>query len=284
MLDAANPGSKIIVGIFRNQAIFQAYAFCGDFCLGIAKRLAKANPNLFRDQIHAFMAPHPGNAGRYAVFHLDPGIYFHQEWLALAGNNPFPGADIVIANLFGHGQGILDNICQDAVGVKGIFQRFRRETGRDLDAFLQPRGLDRAVSGAEMNRIQAAAVGYYLDFKMIEIRNSLLNQNALVLELPEGIIANPAVNRTELVRIVNFLNSHAATAGRGLYQNQGPFNALPFLKLENRLGNMLGFHFVINRPVRTRNSRNAKASGQAFCIDLVPKLANDFPRRPNEDH
>ncbi len=52
--------------------------------------------------------------------------------------------------------------------------------------FCSPRGLDRAVSGAEMNRIQTAAVGYYLDFKMIEIRNSLLNQNALVLELPEG--------------------------------------------------------------------------------------------------
>ncbi len=56
------------------------------FRLGIAKRLAKANPNLFRDQIHAFMAPHPGNAGRYAVFSTWILVFiFHQEWLAPCG-------------------------------------------------------------------------------------------------------------------------------------------------------------------------------------------------------
>ena len=194
-----------------------------------------------------------------------------------------PRCRFVIAHLAGHGQGIVHDIRKHAARVERVFQFVRREAGRDLDAFLQARGLDGAVARAEVHGVRARAVRNDLHFQVVEIRDALLNEHAFVLELAQGVIADAPVDRTELVRVVDFLDAHAAAARRGLDQHQRALDALLFLEFKDRLGDALGLHLVVNGAVRTGHRGHAQAAGQAFGIDFVAQLTDDFPGGADED-
>ncbi len=84
---------------------------------------------------------------------------------------------------------------------------------------------------------------------MIKIGDALLDKHALVLELAQGVAAHAPEHRAELVRVVHFLNAHAAAARRSLNQHQRPLNALLGLELENIFGDVLGFHLIVDGPV-----------------------------------
>lgn len=100
------------------------------------------------------------------------------------------------------------------------------EAGGHFHALLQAGGLDGAVAGAEVHGVLAAAVGHDLDFQVVEVREALFDEHALVLELAQGVVADAAVHGAEVVDVVHFLDAHAATAGRSLDQHQRALDAL----------------------------------------------------------
>ena len=80
------------------------------------------------------------------------------------------------------------------------------ETGRDFDTLLEAGGLDRAVAGAEVDRVFAAPVGDDLHFKVVEAADALFDEHAFVLELAECVVADTPVHGAELIDVVHFLN------------------------------------------------------------------------------
>ena len=221
---------------------------------------------------------------RDAVLHLDAGVHFHEEGLALAGDDPFPGAHVVIAHLAGHGQGVVDDVLQHLGGIEAVVHLGGHEAGGHFHALLQAGGLDGAVAGAEVHGVLAAAVGHDLDFQVVEVRDALFDEHALVLELAQGVVADAAVHGAEVVDVVHVLDAHAATAGRSLDQHQRALYALLRLELEHAAGDALGFHLVIDGAVGTGNGGHVQAAGQTFGVDLVAQLADDLPRGADEDH
>ena len=119
---------------------------------------------------------------------------------------------------------------------------------------------------------------------MVEIGDALLDEHALVLELPQGVIADTAVDGTEDVDIVHFLDAHAAAAGRGLDQHERPPDALLLLEFKDAAGDAFGFHLVIDGPVGTGHGGHAQTARQALGVDLVAQFPDDLPRGADEDH
>ena len=108
-----------------------------------------------------------------------------------------------------------------------------------------------------MHGVLARAVRNNLHFKVVEVGDALFDQHAFVLELTQGVAADAAVDRAELVGVVDFFNAHTAAASRGLDQHQRALNALLLLKFKYALGNAFGFHFVVNGTVGTGHGGHA---------------------------
>ena len=118
---------------------------------------------------------------------------------------------------------------------------------------------------------------------MVEVHDPLFDENALVLELTHGVIADAAVHGAEQVDIPNLFYPHAPAAGGCLDQHQRPRHSLLNLKIKQGTGDLFRFKFVINGTVRTRHRGDAQTAGQTLGIDLVSQFADDPPRGADED-
>ena len=178
-------------GLMRGVRVFEVFLEGAKEGLEMSWRILPA--------LVALVVADAGDAGRDAVLHLDAGVHFHEEGLALAGDDPFPGAHVVIAHLAGHGQGVVDDVLQHLGGIEAVVHLGGHEAGGHFHALLQAGGLDGAVAGAEVHGVLAAAVGHDLDFQVVEVRDALFDEHALVLELAQGVVADAAVHGAEVV-------------------------------------------------------------------------------------
>ena len=276
-VDTADPRREAVVGIFGDEAVFDAHAFKGDVFLRIAEGFAEADADLLGDDVDVALSLDLGNAGGDAVFHLNAGVHFHKEGAAVLGDDPFPRAHVVVTDLAGQREGVAGDVFQQLVRVEIVFDGRGVETGRDFDTLLEAGGLDRAVAGAEVDRVFAAPVGDDLHFKVVEAADALFDEHAFVLELAERVVADTPVHGAELIDVVHFLNAHAAAARGSLDEDQRAGDALLDLEVVKAPGDFFGFHFVVNGAVGTGNRGHAEAAGKAFGIDFIAELPDDPP-------
>ena len=118
---------------------------------------------------------------------------------------------------------------------------------------------------------------------MIEIKDALLDEHAFVAKLALGVVLDPPQHTAELVQIPDFLNAHAAAAGRSLDQDDRIAHAHFLLEFEQGLGDLFGFQVVGHGLVRSGHGRHAEFAGQSFGVDLVAKLPDNLPGRPDEN-
>ena len=99
-LNCAYPRGKSSSGVFSNDAKFNACTVKFYGILGKTNTVTQGNSYLLPDQV-GLLAVNVTYTGGNIIFHLYSGIYFKQIRLAVLGNNPFPGANIVIAYMGG---------------------------------------------------------------------------------------------------------------------------------------------------------------------------------------
>ena len=152
-------GVKRLSGSSATRRYSMPHAFKGDVFLRMAEGFAEADADLLGDDVDVALSLDLGNAGGDAVFHLNAGVHFHKEGAAVLGDDPFPRAHVVVTDLAGQREGVAGDVFQQLVRVEIVFDGRGVETGRDFDTLLEAGGLDRAVAGAEVDRVFAAPVG-----------------------------------------------------------------------------------------------------------------------------
>ena len=132
--------------------------------------------------------------------------------------------------------------------------------------------------------LMSVAVAEDLHLDMVVVHDALLDEHAFILELPRGVIAHASVHGAELINVVHFLDTHAAAAGGSLDEDKRMFDGMPELKIEDFFGDILGFHLVVGRAIRSGHCGYAQAARKTLCIYFVSELTDDFPGRTDEYH
>ena len=86
------------MGVFGDNTKFNACALELYMLLLVAYRFTKGETYLFSDEVGMFSIP-VTYSRRDIIFNLDPGVDFKEIGLTIAGNDPFPGPDIVIPDM-----------------------------------------------------------------------------------------------------------------------------------------------------------------------------------------
>jgi len=107
--DGADPRREPPSGVLGDDTQLDGGAAQVDIGLAVADLVAETEADLLAQQIR-LPAVDVADAGRDVVFDLDPGVDLEQVGLAAAGDDPLPGADVVVVDVGGEFQRVLDDL------------------------------------------------------------------------------------------------------------------------------------------------------------------------------
>ncbi len=279
--NCTDPGSKIPLSILSNYSQLYTCSAKNHVTLLIAHRFAKGKANLLPKQVRMLIIKIT-DAGRNIVFHLDTGIHLQEIRLTTATDDPFPGPDIIILNMFSQLQGILNNTVKNLFCIKIVIETGRMETRGSLNPLLPSGGLNSTVAGAKMDAFIVTGTDQ-LHFEVIKVTQTLFNQYAAITELTLGIILHLSIDTAKMFNSVDLLNAHAAATSCRFDQYSWLGLILFFLQIKEMLGDFLGFHFIIDRSGRSWNSRNAQFIRNPLGIDLITEITDNLPTRTDKN-